>query len=390
MGRLPLARASFNGKNLELKSEKFRLSHEILKLFLFAIIALIPDISRATSFTCEQIRNSDTACDFVIVENTNATANNNTQILHPSLKYIDNIVVLGSETANLPDTYLNKLYCLQLTSAFRDQLQNKPDQKQLLEKCIILKTVEKVNLGGYFGPTEPIVPKQFYSTAAVDRVQYCFLSNNDLANRPYNYETDTFPTWWVTLKPNGKYAFGASLTLVTQEESEQLSVLCHGKWYIDNYVQGVHKLVQISDFSVPTYLGFEQAEVNNHDAIKHDIEIQNRISNGFVLHFKEVSNWYIFYSEMFWEAKVTNNSDENGPPVTADHLIIRWSYIDPVTGYKQSGTQNCGSSSYCTWSNRIYVYPAVMPLKLCGYATAAIDKYALGVALPKGETCWMP
>lgn len=374
-----------------LKRNAVDLSNRALCLILFipCMIIFAQGPVNAANLVCQEVNNSDIACDFIIVDKSPADQTPIQAALNPpTLKYIEDFLVLGGETKALPDTYLNKFYCPALVSAFRDQLPQKPTPDDLIKQCFkpSLGVVTATNFFGYFGPTRVIVPPEWGTKQASDGIDKCVLLSAQLAGRPYDYNSDSLPSWYVTLKPDGNMAISANLEFVTEQESETLSTACHGKWFIQP-TPGTFN--GIPDFTAPTYLGWEAARVNNHDKLQSAITTYNIIQNGFVLHFKTDSHWYLAYDEMFWEVKVTKTADENSDPVEVDSLLIRWSFIDPITGYYQSGTQNCGKNSYCAHSNRVYVYLSPMPIKLCGLATAKIADVVASGALPQGDNCWM-
>lgn len=358
----------------------------------FALIgAWVSVPAHAATLTCQQVQNSPIACDFVIVDKVKGGPARNPLLddIDPQLSYSTDFLVLGGQSTQIPDQYLGKLFCPEYVSAFRDQLPNKPTPAMLLNSCLKMNLgeVKQSTVWGYFGPTHTVVPPEFSQKSVYDRIDKCILDSSDLANRQYKYDADIFPSWHVTLKPNGTLAFDSVLELVTDAEGSTLSTACHDKWFIDSH-HGVY--TKISDFSAPTYLGYEKAMASLTKQIEQAITDINLEKSGATMHFQTKSSWYIFYDELYWEMTSTQHPGKDSTALNVDVMVLNWSYVDPVTGFKKSGNEVCHATSICAHSERLYIYPGTLPLKLCGRATAKVGDIGLSGTLPEGSDCWSP
>ena len=154
-------------------------------------------------------------------------------------------------------------------------------------------------------------------------------------------------------------------------DAARLKALCAGKWYLD---EGSKKPTNVSDIRIPT-----------REGLKAEIEFNVRrvevLANGYYLHVHIQSYWYALYQELYYEAKVTKKSDPDGEPLDADELRIVWKHGSDW------GQKNCGRTSICALSDRIYSTSIFGPGDVCMTAVSVLAGLTIGAELPKGKQC---
>lgn len=94
-------------------------------LIVLLLILTAAHSTFAASLTCQEVTNSPTACDFVIIEKDPSQSQIDA-VLDPHLKYVEDFLVLGGQTVAVSDSYIGKSYCPGYVSALRDRIPQTP------------------------------------------------------------------------------------------------------------------------------------------------------------------------------------------------------------------------------------------------------------------------
>ncbi|MEP6899819.1 MAG: hypothetical protein ABI870_14940 [Rhodanobacter sp.] len=345
-------------------------------LFVLVLLLISRPASASVEFECKEGSNSFLVCDFIVVRVVDTG-----DALNPEFHRVEDVIVQGGKTTSLGDEYLGKVYCPTWISAFKGILPDEPKNPPSgIVECLGRFTVERHNEFGTLRTSlESFMPIGFPER----EVERCVLISERYANRPYDYKKDGLAFWYVVAtKPHtifpGPY-------LLTNVESELVQSVCHQKWSIEKSTEGsswdAANYTSIQDFIPPTALGWEQAKSQLHDEIKQYIAQSKVIKDGYVLQLKIEAHWYGFYEELYYEAKVTRTNDANSAPVVADNLILYWQHGS------NWGAKNCGKTSFCAQSERLYATSAFAPPKLCGAATSVLTGLTITVRYPEREQC---
>jgi hypothetical protein len=363
-------------------------------IFISLLMLTAAHSTFAASLTCQEVTNSPTACDFVIIERDPSQSRIDA-VLDPHLRYVEDFLVLGGQTVTVPDSYIGKSYCPGYVSAFRDRIPQTPPigvdrGTWIVNTCFkpAIGQLASTNFFGYFGPTHSVVPAALADPKVQSSVvEHCVQQDVEHAGQPYDYNSMSFPAFYVTLAPNDGWAFDVKFEYVTQEESQRIATLCHGKWVV-KAADG--SFSSIADFAVPTYFGYEQAMANVTQSIDQFLQQRDLVRGGLFAHAHITSHWFLLYAEISWEVRITKTSDENSLEVPIDNLSFRWGYPDPVLGQFMSGNHGCGHASYCSYGARIYMTSAFGPPKPCMWVNMKLGPYVGGGGVPNGDLCFGP
>lgn len=215
----------------------------------------------------------------------------------------------------------------------------------------------------YEGPPSSPAPYHLIPPDVLDNpgeTSQCILINQD-------YQVKKFYFMAGEVKAADKvrsYFFG----IPDSTDAAKIALMCKDKWFVR--LKKEDEPHKISDPSIPT----KEALSKEVTTLRRQMKV---LRDGYVLHVKVVSHWYVLYQEIYFEAKVAKTTDPNSDPVIADDLKLIWRHG------AEGGRENCGKSSICAKSDRIYSTSVFGPGKLCAFGSSTLEGISIGVSTEK-------
>jgi len=343
------------------------LARVVARTIFLALVGAWTVLACAADLTCGEATDSVVACQFTIVTLVAADP------VLPTYQPIERIVVKGGTTTTVADSYLGKTFCPDWVPAFGPV----PAPPTGTYTCMLAATIGATNTLPTLKPSaKPFMP---VSTTAAS-VKSCELISDEFANKPYDYVKDSPLVFWII--HGEKNSFTNNSQYLSDQEADLLARVCQGKWYINGPKDTT---IPISDFAPPTFLNHQAALVNLGQEIKkqeaREVLKQQLLSANAHLQINAKSHWYAAYEELYYEVKVTQGPDENGPPFAVDNLRLTW------VRNTFSGIETCPNTSICAHSERVYATGIAAPSDICAVGVATKSGIDFIVVVPKDKGC---